>query len=217
MNEQNRPTVADREPVAPRPSQTKSGLLSAGKTVNALLGGSLLALATFGFGVYVYFNSQVPDPAAKVRKCIAAHGMRSPREVARDAASVPAGSLDRAFFRTCEWPRPYYAQEDGFTEVPVTSRSLPNGSEATFSQEDSIRPPCLTVRLRYKFGSQGTFEQLKAFEVSPADLRLPNGERLSSDQNAAYLRAGNSPYPEDGEIKIARSFRYALDAAECVN
>jgi hypothetical protein len=188
-----------------------------GKTVKAVLGGSIVALLTLGFGIYTYFNGQVPDPAAKVRQCIAAHGMRSPREVAQDAASGRAGVADRVFFRTCQWPRPYYAQEDGFTEVPVTSRSLPQGSEATFSEEDSIRPPCLTVRLRYKFGSQGAFQQLAPFEVSPADLRLPSGARLSATENAAYQKAGNSPYPESGEIKIARSTRYALDAAECVN
>lgn len=184
---------------------------------------TITALVTAIIGLFALINqwtghTPAPGPtpssasneivaAERVARCVEVHHMSSSRQVVKEPNSLPTAVL------SCEWPRPAWADPDGYTEIRVESVDRPGFSEAsTASRVDRIHGPCHVFELAYDFGKQGGFEHLKPFQAKLGDVRHGgDGNRYEGD--LSDLPA----YPDRDEVDVFLNYSYSLASARCTS
>ena len=124
-----------------------------------------------------------------------------------------AGSTiySKTTFASCAWPRPTYADPDGYSEVVAVLTDGPGDSEASdASSLDRLKTSgCATVEVLYTYGSQGFSER-----QPPYILKL--GDVISAYTGEPWTGESPCPYPARDEIVVVHNSKIGLDSAHCV-
>jgi hypothetical protein len=146
--------------------------------------------------------------ANRVQNCERAHGMTKAQVVKTTDEGLPY------LFQYCVWPRPPYADTDGYIEISVViEQGVAGAVEADgTSLVSRIRGSCNTYVLQYDFGKMGNSRHLPPFEATPGAL-LFGGEGDRYDGPKSDLKF----YPPADEIDVLHNASYYLASASCKN
>jgi hypothetical protein len=181
---------------------------------------AITGVITAVIGLYALINQwtgKTPGPspsiaanenvvADRVARCVEVHKLSGSRQLVKDAASGMPIAV-----RSCEWPRPAWADPDGFIEIRVESVGRDGFSEAsTASKVDRIHGPCKVFLLSYDFGKMGEFEHLQPFRAKVGDM-------LHGAYGDPYMgKVSDLPaYPDRDEVDVFLNHSYWLADARC--
>jgi hypothetical protein len=144
--------------------------------------------------------------AAQVQACESAHKMAQASDVLTSGNDIPYA------FRSCQWPAPPYADDDGFTQITVTTvTGVQYASEADNNgYVDRIRGPCKTFEFAYDHGKMGAVTHLGPIRAEPGAL-------LIGGDGVPYPGPeGDRPfYPGPDEVDVFHNSSYVLAKASC--
>lgn len=156
------------------------------------------------------------EAAERVQACEGQHGMKNATEKKEWMETTPARNGEpealtgHIEFRSCVWPKPPFADGDGFLEIRVSSVAGPGESEASGEDAaDRITAPCQNLTLSYQYGHMGDFHNDPPFTVSANNVVTVEG-------NPWMGRRSSLPfYPGEGEVVVLRNGHYGIGSARC--
>jgi hypothetical protein len=181
------------------------------------------AYITIAGNPFVNSNGPVVDatPAAlaakQVEKCVANHGMQSPR--------VTAGTEQHRAYKRCDWPPISDTSTDGFSEVDLTYKTVPNRYDSDlYDVVDIIKAPCDTIDVTYFYALMGGREFVTQ-KIEPGRLYLVRSINPKPDKYRTVIVQMDSeptdvttlvPPPTTGRtFTILHSGSYAPYDAHC--
>jgi hypothetical protein len=169
-------------------------------------------------------DSESPRPATfqeqaevweKIRACRKAHGMQNTRE--RGKLST-AGDEEALLYRSCQWPAPHYASDDGYAEISVTEKyQAQYGANATRCNYVDVIQGCEAYTLSYRYARAGYYEEQEPFIAGAGQvLSAHNGEACGE---MACCNGGPGPglaeQPKAGEVFVMRNGHIEISDVRC--
>jgi len=190
--------------------------------VVAVLVGVALVSAAVLPPLFTYVTGREVSNAEQVRTCMDQHQMNSARDKreVETAGDTYLGEevYRRTTFRFCDWPRPGYAEADGYSQIEVIVTPGPGDSEATDATNlDRILTTCPAISVTYQFGLQGSSEFVGPYTLRPGDVVepftgkawVPQAPADGEEPMVVY------PYPQSEEVIVVRNDHIVLDKASC--
>lgn len=171
------------------------------------LGGGLLGIVTAVLTL-IKFPSSEESTQQRINFCKDKHGLSY--SVMRDEITS-----DQLLFRGCVWPPPSGANNDGFTEITVTSHDGPGESEAEgLTMADVFTSSCRDIEVKYLFASQGTLVAEQPFRLTKGEMRRVEDGSIwmpRNEEEAALYSARRD------ESVVLSNTRYGVDTARCID
>jgi hypothetical protein len=198
---------ARRRPGPAGERQSRRPFLERPVAVVTLVGG-LLGIVTATLTVLGFLGGGDAQTAEqRIATCVAEHGLSS-------SVTKTQTAPGRMLFRSCVWPPPPGAANDGFTEITVASRDGPGQSEAEgLTVADVYTTSCRDIEVRYLFDNMGTFVPEEPVRLTKGEIRRVEGGSIWFPRNE---REASIYTPRRDEFVVLSARRYRLDTARCV-
>lgn len=156
------------------------------------------------------------ESAERVQSCEVQHGMKTATEKKEWIEKIPPQNgepetiVEHVNFRFCEWPKPRFADGDGYLEISLNSVTGPGDSEASGEDwADRIAAPCPELTVAYQYGHQGDFENIPPYTVAANSIVTVDGKPWTGKRTSLPF------YPAEGEFVVLRSGHYLIGSAKC--
>jgi hypothetical protein len=191
----------------------------AGEVLLALLFVGLITNGSNGSDQTVQASPRV----AEVTGCMKAHGLSHAFQElpAKDISSrdalekpIPGDPETRRTFAWCDWPRPSWAQADGYTEVTVTELQGPDLGAAENDLALRIKAPCEKLKMAFTFVHQDIGIN-KPFTAKVGSLVAQDGSPWQPRTNQSYSEMRMAFSPRRDEVVVITSTHFDLDYVKC--
>jgi hypothetical protein len=188
--------------------------------------GCVVALSVLFFAISSNESNgaiQASPRVAEVTGCMKTHGLRQANQElpAQDLSGdrteklLPGNPQARRIFAWCDWPRPSWAQADGYTEITVTELQGPDAGAAGNDLAHRIKAPCGKLKIAYTHVHQD-IGILKPFTSEVGRLVEYDGSPWEPRADQPYAGIGNAFAPRRDEVVVISGSHLDLDYVECV-
>jgi hypothetical protein len=166
---------------------------------------------------------QASPRVAEVAGCMKAHGLgkayqQLPTQELSGSTTEeprPGDAKARRLFAWCDWPRPSWAQADGFTEITVTELQGPDAYAVGNDLAYRIKAPCHKLKMAFTHVHQDTGIE-KPFTSEVGSLVAQDGSPWEPRADQLYADMRNAFAPRRYEVVVISGSHSDLDYVECV-